>query len=299
MKLRSFFSLAATFSLSLTAAAAADAPATPSDIALYLSTDATKPAIAHLAVSDALISSAKPAPEAAQAEAGWRTLTLPGPVSGYVESKTSHKDMTITPGTPVHTAPDSNSAVLGNSPSNPALVIKSPGIDWSEVSYPGPVTAYFLIAPSKPAAPTVAPAAAVAATPAPTPTASTPAPASAATPAASGINALPTRPNGTLPTPSRVTATPAGKQADPSDIAHNYFGVLKQRTDTKIGGPTNIRYVLYSAQNQVIALVDLSDVVLPNPLVNYLNKSVKIYGTVYPDSSLPFAVIHAVTLQAN
>ncbi len=278
MKLRYLLSLTVACNLMNLAAMAADTPAATSEVALYLSPDATTPAFQHMSATDDAITSAKPVLDPAKVTEGWRTTTLPGPVSGYVASKTTHKDMTVTAGTPVHATPDENSPVIGTAPASPLLSVKSPGIDWCEVSLPGPVTAYFQSAP-KAAAPAV-----VAVTPAPTP-------------AAPAATATPTRPM--LPATTTVTAVPVGKQADPADIAHYYYGVLKQRTNLNIYGPTNAQYVLYSEKGQVLALVDLNDVVLPNPLVNYLNKSVKLFGTAYTESSLPFAVIHATTLQSN
>lgn len=282
MKLRYFLSLTVACNLTL-AALAADAPAT-SDVALYLSPDAATPVFQHISATDAAVTSAKPVLDAEKVIQGWQVATLPGPVSGYVQSRTTHKDMTITAGTPVHAAPDEKSPVIGTTPANPLLSVKSPGSDWCEVSLPGPMTAYFQIAPK-----TATPAA-VAATPTP---AATPAPA----PAAPAATATPTRPM--LPATTTVTAVPVGKQADPADVAHYYYGVLKQRTNLNIYGPTNAQYVLYSDKGQVLALVDLNEVILPNPLMNYLNKSVRLFGTVYTESSLPFAVIHATQLQVN
>jgi len=269
------------FGLTVTAAAAADNPAPTGSIAVYLSPDTGKQALLQVGTGDARLADAKPVADAAKAAAGWQVATLAGPFVGYVQSKTAHKDYSITPGTPVHVSPDENSPVLGTAAQKPFLSVSSPGLDWSEVSFPGPVTAYFQIGAPKAVAPAVA---AVPATP-PTP----------------AVSAPPTRPAGVAPVATLipVTAAPAAKQADANDVAHYYYGVLKSRTDPTIGGPTNAQYVLYSNRGQVLALVDLSDVVLPNPVVAFLDKSVKIYGTAYPETHAPAVVIHALTLQAN
>jgi len=282
MKSCFIFSLAAACGLFAAVAAGADTPAPAGDVAVYLSTDATKPALLHLSAGDASLADAQPVLDAARVIEGWRVAVLPGPFTGYVATKTTHKDLTVTPNTPVHVSPDENSPVLGPAPSNPFLTITSPGIDWSEVSFPGPLPVYFIAAAPKPATPAVAP------TPAPTPAViAPPTPPPTVTPVTA------------IPAVTAVTAVPAATQADPTEVGHYYYGVLKLRTDLNIGGPTNAHYVLYGPKGQIVALVDLNDVVLPNPVITYLNKAAKIYGTAYPEPSLPFAVIHAFTLQAN
>jgi len=281
MNSRYSFLLAAALGLTVAAASAADNPAPSGDISVYLSPDAAKPALLHASAGDARLADAKPVADTAKAAEGWQVVSLSGPFVGYVTSKAGHKDFSIDPGTPVHVSADENSPVLGLAAQKPLLSISSPGVDWSEVSFPGPVTAYFQASALK--------AASVAATPA------------AAIPPVSTISAPPTRPATATPVTALtpVTAAPTAKQADPNDVAHYYYGVLKARTDLKINGPTNAQYVLYSNQGQLLALVDLADVVLPNPVIAYLDKSVKIYGTAYPEAHMPSVVIHALTLQAN
>ncbi len=272
MNSRTSFLFAAAFGLTMVAAVGADNPAPAGNIALYLSPDATKPALSQVSAGDAKLADAKPAPDAAKAAQGWHVVSLSGPFTGYVTTKASHKDFSVTPGTPVHVSADENSPVLGLSTNNPLLKISSAGVDFSEVSFPGPVTAYFLTG-------------AAAGTASPTPAVSAPPTHPAAVTAVTAVTA--------------VSATAPTRQADPSDVGHYYYGVLKSRTDQKIAGPVNAEYVLYSSRDQVLALVDLNDVVLPNPVVAYLGKAVKIYGTVYPESHVPFVVIHALTVQTN
>lgn len=97
-----------------------------------------------------------------------------------------------------------------------------------------------------------------------------------------------------------VTAIPAPPQpAESPGLPHFYYGTLRLRTDTKISGPINAQYVLYSDKGQVIYLADLSDVVLAGPVVALLDKPVKIYGTVYNGLSGPTPIIHVLTLQTN
>ncbi len=265
----------------LTAAlAAADAPA--GDLALYLSPDATKPALLKVSAGDARLANAAPMTDAAKAAEHWRSVSLPGPFTGYVPSNSTHKDLSVNPGTPIHMAPDENSPVLGATTANPLMSISSPGLDWSEVSFAGPVTAYFIATP-----PAAVPA--VAAPPSPTPAATPSAPAAPAAPASTAM----------MPATATVTAIPAGKQTDAGDMAHYYYGVLKLRTNPAIGGPTNAKYVLYSNKDQVLAVVDLNDVVLPNAVATYLNKSAKIFATAYNDPKVPILVLHAVSIESN
>lgn len=82
-------------------------------------------------------------------------------------------------------------------------------------------------------------------------------------------------------------------------MAHYYYGTLKLRTNPAIGGPTNAQYVLYSNKGQVLAVVDLNEVVLPNSIATYLNKSTKIFATAYNDPNVPILVLHALSIESN
>ncbi len=288
MKLRLLFSLAAASVLS---AAGADTPPA-NTIAVYLAPDASQPALLQVPAADARLADAKPATDTAKAAQGWKQVSLAGPFTGYVQSSTTRKDMSVRDGTPVHIAAEVNSPVLGTAPASPALVVTSPAIDWCQVSFPGPITVFFQ--PTPPAAAISTPAATPAAPAATTaPTVANTAPAATATP--TRPSAAPGAPP--PPTPTQPAAT--AKKADASDVGHYYYGTLKYRTNPTIRGPINVDYALYNSRNEVVALVDLNDVVLPGSPAAFLGKSVKVYGTAYTDASLPFAVIHAQSLQAN
>jgi len=79
------------------------------------------------------------------------------------------------------------------------------------------------------------------------------------------------------------------------DAVRERFG----RIDVVEYGPVGGDMAFTPAKGDLIALVDLNDVVLANPVLAYLDKPVKIYGTAYAGLSLPFAVIHALSLQTN
>jgi hypothetical protein len=66
-----------------------------------------------------------------------------------------------------------------------------------------------------------------------------------------------------------------------------------------MGGPINAQYLLYSEKGELVALVDLSNVVLGRPVGEYLGKSVKVYGTAYTVGNLPSLVISAQMMQAT
>lgn len=240
------------------------------DIALYLTPDATTHAFLQVPASDARLAAAQAAAN------GWETVSLPGPFTAYVPSNRTHKDLTVIPGTPIHAFASSNSAVLGVAPENPPLSLESPDVDWSTVSFAGPVTVYF-----HKAAPVAAP-------PAPTPVVVTPAPT--VSPKPSAVTALPVA--------SVVTATPTAT-ASATDVPHYYYGVLKLRTNPALGGPINAQYLLYSDKGALVALVDLNNVVLGRPIAEYLGKPVKLYGTAYSASNLPSVVINAQMLETT
>jgi hypothetical protein len=263
-------------------------PPAASDIAVTLTPDVAAPALAHLKSDDALLATAKPAADPAKAALGWQTIDLPGPFTGFVPTSKSRKDLSVIPGTPVHLLADEASPVLGNASDSPALVLTSADVQWSQVSFPGPLTGYFL----KSAAATPAAAPAPAPKPAPAPMVVTP------TPTLPAQIVTPMQPVSAATPALAVTPMPAAKPTtDPTDLPHYYYGILKPRTDLNINGPVNAKYLLYGTKGELIALVDLNDVVLSTSVQNFLNKSVRIYGTAYPGSSLPFATIHAITLQ--
>ena len=288
MNIRFLFAFAATASLLLTVAARADGPADA--VTIYLSPDATTAALQRVKPDDARLADAKPVADADKAALGWETLSLVGPFDGFVATSKT-KDSTINAGAPIFLTTDDASPVLGNAPEAPPLKVRSMSANWSTVSFPGPLTVYFVKPAAKPAVINAVPAAAMAPAPvlAPAPMADTTAP----------VKVTAATPPLTASAPTRVAAVPAPKQADPADVPRYYYGVLALRTNPKISGPTNAQYLLYGNQGELVALVDLGNVVLPKPLVAYLDKPVKIYGTAYANSGMPKAVIYALTMQEN
>jgi hypothetical protein len=260
MKLRLTTILFTTFGLLFGATTFAAA----GDVALYLSPDTTTAAFLQVPADDARLAAAKPD------RTGWQIVTLPGPFTAYVQSNHTHKDLTVIAGTPIHAAASSSSPVLGIAPQTPPLSIKEPDIDWSTVSYAGPVTVYF-----KSAAPVAQPAVAAPAVVSP-------------------VVSLPVQPTMVTAQPAVATVT-----ASPAQVPQYYYGVLKLRTNPVIDGPINAQYLLYSDKGALVALVDLSEVVLGGPVANYLGKSVKVYGTAYTAKNLPSVVIRGQMLQVN
>jgi hypothetical protein len=309
MNLRFHLILAAALGLLAAPVLRADGFGPSTDLAVYLSPDATTPVFQRLKPDDTRLANAKPILDLAKAAEGWETLDLPGPFPGFVPTDKSRQDLSVTPGTPVHTTADDASPVLGNAPASPALILTSTDVAWSQVNFPGPVTVYFIKPAPAPAASAPTPVPPVAAIPTPAP-----APAAVPTPAQPSAPATVTPPASVPPPatvtaitpvtavtpPVAVTAIPAPpKPAESPGLPHFYYGTLRLRTDTKIGGPINAQYVLYSDKGQVIYLADLSDVVLAGPVVALLDKPVKIYGTVYNGLSGPTPIIHVLTLQTN
>jgi hypothetical protein len=111
--------------------------------------------------------------------------------------------------------------------------------------------------------------------------------------------------NTTAAAPTPVPATPApaapavAATTDTVNTARFFTGVLKMRTDPKIQGPINAKYLLEGSKGRLLALVDLSEIALPHPLVNYLGKTVKVYGYIHPTPDPPYAMITAKLLQLN
>jgi len=292
MNLRFHFTLAALLGLLASPALRADGFGPASDVAIYLSPDTAAPVFLRFRPDNTLLAGGQAVLDPAKAGQGWESLVLPGPFTGFVPTNKSRKDLSVTPGTPVHTAADDASPVLGNAPDNPALILTNAEVTWSQVNFPGPVTVYFVKPATMPAP--VAPAAvapAVVAAPTPPPV------AAPIAPVAPPVKVTPIAPVVAATPPLTVTAIPAPKQADPGDLPRFFYGTLKLRTDTKIPGPVNAQYALYDNKGALIGLVDLNDVVLGGPIVAYLDHPVKIYGTTYNSPRAIHPILHALTLQ--
>jgi hypothetical protein len=96
-----------------------------------------------------------------------------------------------------------------------------------------------------------------------------------------------------------VAVAPAPPIPDSANVPRYFFGVLKPRNDWTVSGPATAKYVLVDSHGLIIAIVDISHVVLSNPLASYLGKSVKIYGMANSAPSAPNTLITASFLQLN
>ena len=269
MSLRASAFLAALLSLLAAGQAlAADAPPAPV-VTLYFTPDSAAPMARQMPAGDPALAAATPHSDPAKAAAGWMVLTLSENLTGYAPTNTSRKDLSIRPGTPIHQFPKSDSPVIGLAADNPETQIEASRGDWLEVTYPGPEVLYFLQvkAPPPPAPPAPPPA------PAP-PVAPTPEPESVASPNASATTSAPNQP-------------------------HYYIGTLKLRTNPLIRGPVSAQYILVGNDGQLLALVDLSDVILPGPADEFLGKSVRVYGASEPADASLVVLIKAQLLQPN
>jgi hypothetical protein len=256
----------ATFAalLGLLAAAASRAQ----DVPLYFIADPTAPVALHLKTGDPALASAKPVADSAKAAAGWMSLQLIQTFTGWAPTNTARKDLTVRPGTAVQQLPTSDSPIIGTAANDPATNVEAVQGAWSQVTYPGPLLLYFLQIKTPPPAPAPAPA---------------PTPAPAPAPVAD--------------IPTTVVANPAS--GDSSNLPRYYVGILKLRTNPLTGGPASAQYLLISPNGQLLALVDLSNVMLPGPAANYLGKNVRIYGVTEPANGSLVALLKAQLLQPN
>ncbi len=247
------------------AAQAASSAAAPV-INLYAVPDAGAPALIQLKGGDAAFAATKPAADPAKAAAGWVSVTLSQNVTGYAPTNTSRKDLSIRPGTPIHQLPKSDSPIIGVATDSPVTSVEAAHGDWLEVTYPGPEVLYYQqINPVRTPPPVSVPASTPVAAP-------TPEPESVATP---------------------VAGTSAGS------LPRYYIGVLKLRTNPLTRGPANAQYILVGNDGQLLALVDLGNIILPGPADNYLGKSVRVYGASEPANDSLVALIKAQLLQLN
>jgi hypothetical protein len=266
---RALVSLATLLGL-LTAAsgyAQGTAPATR-EVSLYFSANASGPVAKTLPAADPALASAMPVSDPAKSAAGWQSFSMNGPFSGYARSNTARKDTSLRPGTPIYAMESESSPVIGHAADTPPTYVDNVrGRDWFQVTFPGPATVYFQTMKAAPPPPPPAPA------PAPTPVV---------------VQAAP---------PPAVVATASGNDA--SSLPRFYVGVLKLRTNPLYGGPAEARYFLVGNDGQMLALVDLTNVILPGPADDFLGKRVRIYGVTQPANGSLVALLKAQLIQLN
>jgi hypothetical protein len=236
------------------------------DVSVYWVPDVGTAPVKRLSPTDPALASAQPAADPAKAADGWMSTNLTGHFPGWAPSNSAHKNLFIKAGTPIHQLPRNDSPVLGLAQDDPETDVEEVQGDWCRVTFPGPVLVYFkqVKAPAPvPAPPPLVPAVA----PAPAPPAARP-PAAVAVP------------------------------ANAANLPRYYIGILKLRTNPTIGGPVEAQYILVN-NGQLLALVNLGNVILPGPASNFVGKRVSIYGIAEPAPDSLVALIQAQLLQLN
>jgi hypothetical protein len=205
---------------------------------------------------------------------GWLAMRSNGPYFGYVHNNEMGKDLTAKPGATIHGAPDSASAaILTLDEGDRADAVDLAG-DWTKVVFRKELVVYFNTLPE----------------------ASTPAETSyAAAPAAPA-------PAATQPAPKASTATQATTIVpepirNPTSAAPRSFQGYLKKTRRILGQGPKVDYQLVDENNKRIALLDMSALLLTDPLDRLEGRLVNVFGPGVSVAEVNEPVIRVETLR--
>ncbi|MGB1127653.1 MAG: hypothetical protein ACPG3X_04705 [Opitutales bacterium] len=292
--------------LSLLYAASATAQATAEGIPLRLQPDPAAPVITRMIATENVLLDAAPA------TGDWRQLKMEIPFEGYVPTASLTKSLAIAPDTPVHFLPSANSEVLTRVEEGDIYEVLRAEDGWSTVGFKKRLTTYFQESPMAaapepipeppvlnigfsepapiPAAPTIAPEAAVAGLPIDgRPPANVIWKSTLRTPnaqirepqpqAVERVEEAPLLPDGIMVGPAQTQAREAMPAAPDSDKPLRLLTGILVRQITSEGPAYPIR--LESPEGRLIAYVDFSGIFIKD-LKPFLGQRVFLRGQIFP-----------------
>lgn len=248
-------------------------------LTLYEQPDVNAPVVAKAGLEDPRLGTASAVFDEAKAALGWQVADFEIQTTGFVADGLIGKDLLPVENALVRAAPRETAPVLGTVVPGEPMEVLDNGPFW-EVRLTVARPVYFL-PPDPPALPPVtaaAPAEAASATTAPMEESRAPAPASPVItedpvvdrppPPATGVAAAPT-----TPAPEEAASTAAGLA-----IGQSFEGVF-ERTSGFMGlFRPPYPFAIENVNGRRIAYVDVSEIVLPGSLKNYLGERVIVYG---------------------
>lgn len=262
----------------ITFASIAGAATLPTAVSLHLVPDASSPKIGTVAagtsvspmIRDELVSEGL-----GVLPSGWLAMRSNGPFFGYVHNNEMGKDLTAKPGATIHGAPDSASApILTLEEGDRADAVDLAG-DWTKVVFRKELVVYFNALPE-------------------------------ASPSTIGTTAAteppPSAPE-SPPVATQSTATNAESAAvvepihNPTSAAPRTFQGYLKKTRRILGQGPKLDYQLVDENNKRIALLDMSALLLTDPLDRLEGRLVNIYGPGVPMADVKGPVIRVETLR--
>jgi hypothetical protein len=247
---------------------------------LHLRPDTTSPVLAELPVGSsvtALLPEELRAESIAALPPGWIGVRYSGPVQGFVPNAAIAKDLFVRPGTVVRTGPDANSVMLtmiGDQDSAELVQVEG---DWSRVVFSKPLIAFLNSTPPIPGrAPEIG--------------------------ALSGDTTTSGSPSVAMPAsaPSTQATTvipPTGPTFGTIDATPRVFQGYLMRTRRVLGVGPKLDHQLVDASGRRIALLDLSALLVTEPLDRFENRLIGVFGPVSRREGVKDLIIRVETLR--
>lgn len=271
--------------LALSAAGALGAPLTQTT-AVHTKPDAGSPAISYLKAGTEPVA-ATDAP--ANIPAGWMAVALPGPFQAYVNAQDLTKGLDVKPGAPIRTAPRADAPVLTIAKRGDKTSITGIQGRWTQINLQKNLVGYIHVANAAafqppPAAPEAAATASAAAAPGPASSfagTSTPSPA---------------------PGPAAYTGTPVS--SDSQGGPGNSSSALPRQFTGKFTSTRSLFHPRRPYDWQLVdnagrryAYVDVSKLLLTDPISDYAGHYVVVFGAAQPVPGSHDIVIRVESLQ--
>jgi hypothetical protein len=262
------------------------------NVDLHLQPDIASPVVATVSADSPLLDGGTAVLDEARAALGWQFTDYSGMTTGYVPDAKIGKDLLPVENAIIYSRPEADSPVLTVFRKDMPLEIVDTGLWWElrlEASFP-----VYFVSTAPPELPAVTGIATVEAQPAVTESPALP-------PASPSITTDPVvdTPAGTPATapaftPSDRSTPPAvGPLRDPAFAGQSYEGIFK-RSSKRFGlFRPKADYFLENAQGRRVAWVDLSKIVIPGSISNYLDEAVIIHGPRDKVDSSRDWIIHA------
>lgn len=251
------------------------------DVPLHLQPEFSSPTVAVLPAGSsitALLRDELTNENIAPLPPGWVAVRFPGPLEGWVRNDDVAKDLTVKSGGAVHTTAAADAPVFTMvGEKETADVVETSG-DWSKVSVRKELVLFLTAMPPPAHA-------------APEPVLST------ATPMSETAPSLPTvEEQSAVSAPSRPAPKPPPQPVMLEATPRVFQGYLA-RTRRILGAGPKLDYQLVDEHNERIALLDLSALLVTEPLDGFEGRQVSVFGPAMRRSDIRDLIIRVQTLR--
>lgn len=256
----------------------AGAATLPTAVSLHLQPDAESPTVGTIAAGMSvtpMIRDELSAEGLGDLPSGWLAMRSNGPFFAYVHNDEMGKDLTAKPGATLHAAPDDASpTILTLEEGDRADAVDLAG-DWTKVVFRKELVVFFNALPEASPSEETNPA---------------PAPATISPTAAPPTTEEPM-------TPAAEEAVTVQTESNATNAAPRTFQGYLKKTRRFLGQGPKLDYQLVDESNKRIALLDLSALLLTDPLDRLENRLVTVYGPGLKIPGVKDVVIRVETLR--